>query len=131
MSLGFFAVDCDLVSPVGSQHEIVTLIKRVLRLTAIDFSMFERWCNSSSNQFRVKNMNGLAYENISDISHDTQCDALTILQIEKRNKQAINLLSNELSIIKESGELVREQNNDLSNNLKSLKDDVSILLQLM
>ena len=76
-------------------------------------------------------MNGLAYENISDIPHDTQCDARTILQIEKRNKQAINLLSNELSIIKESGELVREQNNDLSNNLKSMKDDVSILLQLM
>ena len=76
-------------------------------------------------------MNGLAYENISDIPHDTQCDARTILQIEKRNKQAINLLSNELTIIKESGELIREQNNELSNNLKSLKDDVSKLLQIM
>ena len=47
----YFVVDCDLVSPVGSQHEIVTLIKRVLRITAVEFTMFQRWCNSSSNQF--------------------------------------------------------------------------------
>ena len=44
-------------------------------------------------------MNALAYENISDIPYDTQCDARTILQMENGHKQAINLLSTELTTI--------------------------------
>lgn len=127
----FFEMDCVLVSSPGKQHEIITLVRRVLRLTDVNDDMFDRWCKSSSNQFRIKNMNALAYENISDIPYDTQCDARTILQTENRHKQAINLLSKELTAMKETDEITKQQNTELSHNLKSLQNDVSILLQAM
>ena len=128
----FFTVDCVLVPSTKKQHEIVTMVQRILRLTNVDYAMFERWCKSSSNQFRIKNMNGLAYENISDSPYDTQCDARTILQMKNRHKQAINLLSTELTTMKQTDEIVQEHFNvELANDLKCMKNVVSILLQFM
>ena len=117
VSLAIFIVDCELVSSTGTQHEIVTTVQCILRLKNIDYVLFLKWCKSSSDQFRIKNVNGLAYENIGDIPHDTQCDARTILQMEKRHKQAVNLLSTKLTT--------------MSFKLTTVKNDVSEILQLM
>ena len=120
----FFIVDCELVSSSDSQHVIVTMVKRILRVKKVDYNLFLKWCKSSSVQFRTKNMHALAYENISDIPHDTQCDARTILQMENRHKQAVNLLSTKLTTV--SAELTT-----VTAELTTIKNDVSEILRLV
>lgn len=62
-------------------------------------------------------MSALAYENISDIPHNTKCDARTILQIKKRYKEAVNLLSTKLTTV--------------TTELTTVKNDVSEILWLV